>query len=289
MSQVNATSPLKNGLVARIGVLVLGVIVCGLLFFADKTNLENDIEAGLTGPAAAAASATSTSRPDIPPFNANEAVSALQLQLQGSEGEAKVAVLDSLIALLTENGRPDAAAFYALDAAELDASPDRIATAGILAQKATSLPHVGSNPELSSFFGKEALDKLISVKETASQKEDVLLHLGLAYIGSGVPENSMQGILTIRSVLELNPDNIEASYQLGNFSLQTNQFDKAQARFEKVLSIDDTRQDARLGLATALINLEQPAEARELLQTVVTDAKNNELRLQAGAMLENIR
>ena len=287
MSQVQATSSNKNGLFARIGVLILGVVVCGLLFFADKTNLENDIEAGLTGPAAV--SASSSSRPEIPPFNASESVSALQLQLQGSEGEARLAILDSLIVLLTDNGRPDAAAYYALDAAALDAIPDRIATAGILAQKATSLPHVSSNPEVSSFFGKEALDKLISVKETASQKEDVLLHLGLAYIGSGVPENSMQGILTIRSVLELNPDNIEASYQLGNFSLQTNQFDKAQARFEKVLSLDDSRQDARFGLAVALMNLDQSAEAQTLLQQVVTDANNNELRLQAGAMLENIR
>lgn len=285
MSQVQASSTRTIGYFARIGVILLGVTVCGLLFFADKTTLENDIEAGLIAPATAAQS----SRPEIPPYDGSESVKALQVLLRDAAGATRLSLLDSLSNLLLANGRPDAAAYYALDAAALDESADRIATAGILAQKATGLPHVASSPDLLSYFGKEALDKLISVKETASQKEDVLLHLGLAYIGSGVPENSMQGILTIRSVLELNPDNIEASYQLGSFSLQTNQFDKAQARFEKVLSLDDTRQEARMGLAIALINLDQSSKARELLQTVVTDANNNELRLQAGAMLENIR
>lgn len=271
----------------RILVIGLGVLVCGLLFFADKSNLENDIEAGLT--AAPAGETSASDRPELPPLGTNAEIQSLQLQLKETAPTAQAAVLDSLIVLLENNGRTDVATMYALDAVEIENTPDRVAKAGILAQKATNLAFVRENSSALSWFNNQALTKLQEVKESSSQKEDVLLHLGLAFINSGVPENSMQGILTIRSVLEINPDNIEASYQLGNFSIQTSQHEKAADRFRKVLSLDEDRQDARLGLATALINLGQTAAAVPMLETVVTQAKDNELRLQAGTMLENIR
>lgn len=287
MSQPASTSSNSSDLMTRILVIGLGVLVCGLLFFADKSNLENDIEAGLT--AAPAGETSAPDRPELPPLGTNAEIQSLQLQLKETAPTAQAAVLDSLIVLLENNGRTDVATMYALDAVEIENTPDRVAKAGILAQKATNLAFVRENSSALSWFNNQALTKLQEVKESSSQKEDVLLHLGLAFINSGVPENSMQGILTIRSVLEINPDNIEASYQLGNFSIQTSQHEKAADRFRKVLSLDEDRQDARLGLATALINLGQTAAAVPMLETVVTQAKDNELRLQAGTMLENIR
>ncbi len=287
MSQSASTSSNSSDRLTRILVIGLGVLVCGLLFFADKSNLENDIEAGLT--AAPADEASTPDRPELPPLGTNAEIQSLQLQLKETAPTAQAAVLDSLIVLLENNGRTDVATMYALDAVEIENTPDRVAKAGILAQKATNLAFIRENSSALSWFNNQALTKLQEVKESSSQKEDVLLHLGLAFINSGVPENSMQGILTIRSVLEINPDNIEASYQLGNFSIQTSQHEKAADRFRKVLSLDEDRQDARLGLATALINLGQTAAAVPLLETVVTQAKDNELRLQAGTMLENIR
>lgn len=269
-------------------VIGVGVVVCGLLFFADKTSLENDIEAGLTA-APITEEQSSSDRPELPPVGTDEAIASLQFQLKDTEESGQIAVLDSLIFLLESNGRPDVATMYALDAVNIENTPDRVAKAGILAQKATDLAFVREDNSTFSWFNNQALTKLQEVKESSSQKEDVLLHLGLAFINSGIPENSMQGILTIRSVLEINPGNIEASYQLGNFSIQTGQHEKAVERFQKVLSLDDDRQDARFGLATALSNLGQIAAAIPMLETVVSQSKDNELRLQAGAMLENIR
>lgn len=287
MSQSVSNPSNSSDRLTRIIVIGIGVLVCGLLFFADKTSLENDIEAGLT--AAPAGEQSNSDRPELPPLGTNEEIQALQLQLKETAQNAQPVLLDSLIVLLENNGRPDVATMYALDAAEIENTPDRVAKAGILAQKATNLAFIREDNSALSWFNNQALTKLQAIKESSSQKEDVLLHLGLAFINSGVPENSMQGILTIRSVLEINPDNIEASYQLGNFSIQTSQNEKAAERFRKVLSLDEDRQDARLGLATALINLGQTAAAVPMLETVVTQAKDNELRLQAGTMLENIR
>lgn len=288
MSQTTSSTSTSSGMLTRLVIVGLGVLVCGLLFFADKTSLENDIEAGLTA-APATEGSSSSDRPELPPLGTNEAIEAVQLQLQGTPEDAQVVLLDSLMGLLESNGRYDVATMYALDAAKIDNTPDRIAQAGILAQKATNLAFIREDASALSWFNNQALSKLQEVKSSSSQKEDVLLHLGLALVNSGVPENSMQGILSIRSVLDINPDNIDASYQLGAFSIQTGQFEKAAERFQKVLSIDDSRQDARLGLATAMINLGQTAAAVPMLETVVTQAKDNELRLQAGEMLENIR
>lgn len=48
-------------------------------------------------------------------------------------------------------------------------------------------------------------------------------------------EQPMQGILKLRSILEEDPQNIDAAWNLGRFSIETGQFDNAVMRLEQVL------------------------------------------------------
>lgn len=50
----------------------------------------------------------------------------------------------------------------------------------------------------------------------------------------------MQGIMMLREVLSEDPDNVDAHWHLAHFSIQSEQFEKAADRFEKVVELDRT-------------------------------------------------
>ncbi|NND93948.1 MAG: tetratricopeptide repeat protein [Flavobacteriales bacterium] len=52
-------------------------------------------------------------------------------------------------------------------------------------------------------------------------------------------EQPMQGILKLRSILEKDPENIDAAWNLGRFSIETGQFENAIKRFEQLLIYDE--------------------------------------------------
>jgi tetratricopeptide (TPR) repeat protein len=51
-------------------------------------------------------------------------------------------------------------------------------------------------------------------------------------------EDPMRGIMMLREILEEDPDNAEAHWHLGLFSVQSGQYDKALERFKKVVELD---------------------------------------------------
>lgn len=53
-------------------------------------------------------------------------------------------------------------------------------------------------------------------------------------------QDPMRGIMMLREIVEQEPNNAEAHWQLGLFSIQSGQYDKALERFKKVKDIDAT-------------------------------------------------
>ncbi len=51
-------------------------------------------------------------------------------------------------------------------------------------------------------------------------------------------QDPMRGIMMLREILQDDPANVEAHWQLGLFSVQSGQYDKALDRFRKVLELD---------------------------------------------------
>ncbi|HRH38907.1 MAG TPA: tetratricopeptide repeat protein [Flavobacteriales bacterium] len=58
----------------------------------------------------------------------------------------------------------------------------------------------------------------------------------LAELNAGGPP--MQTVLKLRDLAEKEPNNVEAQFHLGAFSWETGQYDKAVARFKKVIELD---------------------------------------------------
>jgi len=52
-------------------------------------------------------------------------------------------------------------------------------------------------------------------------------------------QDPMRGIMMLREILQEDPNNAEAHWHLGLFSIQSGQFDKALERFKKVRELDE--------------------------------------------------
>ncbi|MBT8195253.1 MAG: tetratricopeptide repeat protein [Bacteroidia bacterium] len=77
------------------------------------------------------------------------------------------------------------------------------------------------------------------VQEIDPKDDDVRLELALCYIEN--PTNPMRGISLLRQLIDENPKNENALFNLGILSMRSGQFDKAIGRFEEILAFSPER------------------------------------------------
>ena len=70
-------------------------------------------------------------------------------------------------------------------------------------------------------------------------------------------ENPMEGIFMLREILEKDPKNKEALYNLGVLSIQTAQYQNAVNRFNQIIAIDSSDKKAYLQLGISNYYLER--------------------------------
>ncbi len=282
MNKSETYSYMPSGRIMRILVLTLGAAIFLLLLFADKTNLTNAPEAVIGTGARASASSK------LPPLAPDKKLDGWISSLDQKAGEEKLSILDSIVVTLQARNRFDYASDYADQLVALDRSLERKARAGILSQKATDLEYVSGDSSLLRRYSARAIQYLEEVTTAQPANTEALLSLGLAYVASRQQENSMKGILTIRKVLEIDPGNTEAGFQLGLFAMQTKQFDRAEERFGQVLKSDPGNEAAMLQLALAQLQLGKQEDARKLLDGLIREAKDNEIRIAARQVMQSL-
>jgi Tfp pilus assembly protein PilF len=101
------------------------------------------------------------------------------------------------------------------------------------------------------------------------------------------PEDQMKGILKMRALAESNPENADLQWQMGLFSMQTGQYEKAVARFEKVISLDTQRLDAYMQVAVSYTALQDTSSAKNVLLTLI-EKSEGDIQASAKVMLEKL-
>jgi len=87
-------------------------------------------------------------------------------------------------------------------------------------------------------------------------------NLAVVYAEKPPADNPMKGILMLLDLDKGNPENVGVLYQLARFGIQTNQFDKAIGRLEKILSINPNLKKAHCLLAEALVKSNKKEKAQ---------------------------
>ena len=98
----------------------------------------------------------------------------------------------------------------------------------------------------------------------------------------------MKGILQMRSLSEKYPENADLQWNMGLFSIQSGQYEKAVARFEKVINIDAQRLDAYMQLAMSYLALQDTSAATGVLISLI-DKSEGDTQKNAEAMLEKLK
>lgn len=102
------------------------------------------------------------------------------------------------------------------------------------------------------------------------------------------PEAQMKGILQMRSLSNKYPDNADLQWNMGLFSMQSGQYEKAVARFEKVISLDAQRFDAYMQMAVSYTALQDTSSAKNVLSTLI-EKSQGDIQQNAEMMLEKLK
>jgi Flp pilus assembly protein TadD len=78
----------------------------------------------------------------------------------------------------------------------------------------------------------------------------------------------MQGIALLREVLEEDPDNEQATFNLGILSIQSGQYDRAVERFEKLATLYPENLQAQFYLGLSYLETGKRAKARKQFEKV---------------------
>lgn len=290
MAEQNSPNKGVSGKTLRLIVIGSGIIFLLLLMFADKTNLNNQDGSLLEANSSTSGNTQASAIPEgkLPPLAPDEQMDNWVDKVEKTTGEAQKVLLDSIVNRLSDRRRYAYAIQYAERGLAFDSSLNAKRQLGRLYQQASRLEFIVQDSLLFQRYSNQAINYLEKVTDQNPEDEQILYYLGLAYVESRNPQNSMKGILTIRKILDINPDNIEASFSLGMFSIQTGQFDKAVSRFEKVLRLQPENQSARYYLAYAKVQLNQSEGVAELLETVLQEASDPELKQMARNLINQI-
>lgn len=103
-------------------------------------------------------------------------------------------------------------------------------------------------------------------------------------------EAPMQGILMLRDLAEQEPNNIDAQWHLGVFSVESRQFEKAIERFENVCVLDKTDnpkyKEAYFYLGNLYANLSQNEKAIESFEQLLKLDPDEELKSETLGLLK---
>ena len=172
----------------------------------------------------------------------------------------------------------DSAAFYAEKAALLSPSIENLVRTGdryyeaygfaIDDQKAKNL-----GTKTREYYQK-ALDQnpgLLAAKA----------NMAMTYVNT---ENPMQGILMLREVIDTDPTNELALFNLGILSMRSNQYSKAADRFRQILTNNPANTKAKFYLGLTLVELGDKEQARKVLSEVKKEEKDPVIQQAIGEL-----
>jgi tetratricopeptide (TPR) repeat protein len=114
-------------------------------------------------------------------------------------------------------------------------------------------------------LGEKARYYYLLILEEQPERFDLRNKIAMTYISSA---NPMQGITMLRQILEEDPANEMAIYNLGTLSVQSGQFEKAREYFEELAGINPNNLQAQFYLGLSYYNLNEKDKARKQFELV---------------------
>ena len=250
---------------SQIIVLTFGVVLIAVLFTLPTMVVDNaEDNTNLEQTAAADPSMVSEEMhdPNVSPIDRSK-MAELRGRLANEESKENFAIFaDSIGSLYEGSGKYDSAAYYYESAASKSPSQQRWEKAGNAYYEAYGF---AMNEEKINYLADKTRENLNKVIESSPERLDLKTKVAMTYVSSS---NPMQGITMLRSILEEDPRNETALFNMGVLSMQSGQYKRAAERFEELVSHHPENIQGQFYLAVSYFESKQNNKAKKQFELV---------------------
>ena len=209
-------------------------------------------------------------------------IAPLRGQYRQATAEAKASAAAQLSDIFGKYQKFDSAAYYAGQAATLQPDLENYLRAGDRYYQAYGF---AAEEKKASGLG----EKTRSYYQKALEQNPGLLaakaNMAMTYVNTPSP---MQGIMLLREVLDADPTNELALFNLGILSMRSNQYTKAVGRFEQILQSHPGNTKAQFYLGVCLVELGRNDEAKKVLADVKKKEKDPVIQQAIGELEQRL-
>lgn len=245
--------------------LVVGVILIGTLYALPRIVVENsddDVLMEETDSAVVPPSFTDTHENNISE-SARQEVDDLKAQLEDEEDREKYTILaDSIGGVFQASGKLDSAAYFYALLADRFSDLEHIEKAGDAYYEAYGF---AMSPDKTTYLASKTREYLGAVVEKDPSRLDLKTKIAMTHVSSS---NPMQGITMLREILEKDPKNELALFNMGVLSMQSGQYKMAVQRFEDLVSSHPEHVEGQFYLGVSYFESKQTKKAKKQLQLV---------------------
>lgn len=264
---------------------VLAIALVGTLFSLPKVVVNNkakEMDSQESKEAAAAApSESSPAKHDgaVLPPDQQKIVDQLRNSFLVSKDKDKIGAGIKLSEKFHELQKFDSAAYYAEKVSTIAPALENIVRTGDRYYDAYSFAVEDQKAKNYGAKTREYYQKAIDQNPALL---NVKANMAMTYVNT---ENPMQGILMLREILDTDPTNEMALFNLGVLSMRSNQYSKAADRFRQILTNNPANTKAKFYLGLSLVELGKNDDAKKILSEVKKEEKDPVIQ-QAIAELE---
>jgi outer membrane protein len=194
----------------------------------------------------------------------------------------KLAALDSMSTVYNSKGYYDSSAFYCEELLSGTKTEESFIAIGDACYKAY---YFTDNEKQSEIWAGKTQGYYQKALNQNPSLLDVKAKLAMTYTKS---KNPMQAVMTLREVLEKDPNNEQALLNIGLLSVQSGQFEKAAERFKKLLSLNPQNWLGTFYLGIAYAELGNKAEALKCFEKVKKNEKQPQILQAAEEYLKQL-
>ncbi len=189
-------------------------------------------------------------------------IEALKARLGSAGQEESESILDSLAEMFKSGSQLDSAAIYYERLLTNFNDEEHIVKTADLYYEAYSY---AMNRERASYLGGKARLYYSMILEKDSSRLDLKNKIAMTFVSSS---NPMRGITMLREIIEADPENEDAIFNMGLLSLQSGQYKKAVEHFTKLKEIYPGNMQGQFYLGLCYFELGDKENARTQFELV---------------------
>lgn len=200
-----------------------------------------------------------------------------------ADKKTRLSLASTLATRFESKGLFDSAARYRAMLAESD---DKLANLYKAGDAYFNSFNTAASPKKGAAAAEKARKYYATILVKDPRQLSAKTRMAMTYIGSETP---MKGISLLREVIDVDPDNEEALYNLGILSIQSNQHSKAVERFERLLMKHPENTKARFYYGLSLKEMGRLDDARRELEQVKLKDKDPAVQATIDDYLSDIK